>query len=118
MNHCVFTGWLPQDADARVTPSGRTVLAFRLMVKDSRAEDQQLCFRCDDEQIVGRCREYLTRGRTVIVHAEARRMEMHKLGGVAGDYTGFAVLACEIPNRAKAVEAGDNKAAEPAEVAS
>lgn len=101
MNVCVFTGWLPMDADRRRTPSQRDVLTFRLWVKASNGEDQQLCFRCDDQEIVARCAEVMTKGRTVFVRCEACRMELHRMGGVAGDYTGFQVIECEVPNRSK-----------------
>lgn len=106
MNSCHFTGWLPMQADERVTPKGFRVLTFRLMVKVAgSAEDEQLCFRVDDAEIVARCAPLLTAGRTVIVHAEAKRMTFTKAAGiVVSDFIGFQVHALEIPDRSKPAE--------------
>lgn len=110
MNLCVFSGWIPVDPERRLTGDVREVLIFRLMVKSADGEEQQLFFRCDDQAIIARCGDSLTRGRAVYVTAEAKRVPQVRAGVHVTDYITFYVRELEVPNRAKVKqETGDGE---------
>lgn len=100
-NHCHFAGYLPCDGERRVSGSAKLVtLCFRVMVETSAGGDPaQLMFQVVDGEIIQRCERYLTKGRYVTVHAEARLIPFHKAGGIARDYIGFHVLGLMVHDR-------------------
>lgn len=109
MNSCHFTGWLPKDADLRFDAKANEAMTFEMIIKSNDGVEHRHPFRLDNASTIARCRQFLTRGRSLVVEAEAISEPVMKHGIHVADRRLYRVLAIEIPNRAKPEESNEAK---------
>lgn len=101
MNVCHFSGWLPFDADSRITGRGDEVLSFTMIVTEDGKEDLIKAY-VNQPAIIAKYRAHLVKGRIVSAATfTMRRMPHIKNGGIAGESVVFYLQRAEFGSRSK-----------------
>ncbi len=102
MNKVFFSGYLPADADRRVTPAGDVKLMFDVRLMDGRGvESTQKCV-LDEAPLVREYEALLTPGRAVFAEGELTAHAWVEHGRTKAYIREVRVLRMEFPNRSAA----------------
>jgi hypothetical protein len=111
VNTCALSGWLPEDAGWGYRDAATPVLMFWLVARDAAGADHRLKCRVEDPARARQWEPLLTRGRAVLLRAEAVAIEVQRHGYTKAETTAFRVVEAEFPNRSapKAAPVADDE---------